>query len=144
MPGRFDEFALRSYVQPMENEFMERGYLLPNGCKDLIDAMKQPKHLSKAKQFVHFLKSHKGQALTFKPKIPLPEPLASLPPVIGELVIADQTTVSQLALLLGQKVFEIAADVIQLGFFVTAKDSLSFQIISSVARKYGFIAKPAA
>ena len=40
MPGRFDEFALRNYVQPMENEFMERGYLLPNGCKDLIDAMK--------------------------------------------------------------------------------------------------------
>ena len=41
------------------------------------------------------------------------------------------------------KASQIIADVMQLGFFVTAKP-LDFKIISSVARKYGFIAKRAA
>lgn len=127
---------------------MKRGYLLPDGCKDLIDVLKQSKHplrlidASTLKHLVYLLKS-KPQLLKFKPKHLLPEPLAALPPVVGEFLIPDQTTVSQLALLLGQKVFQIIADVMELGFFVTVKDSLSFQIISSVARKYGFFAKPA-
>ena len=32
----------------MENEFMKRGYLLPDGCKNLADAMKLPKRVAKA------------------------------------------------------------------------------------------------
>ena len=41
-----DGFMLQDYFQPMEHDFMKRGYLLPKGCKDLIDALEQPKQLS--------------------------------------------------------------------------------------------------
>jgi hypothetical protein len=45
---------------------------------------------------------------------------------------------------LSQKPFQIVADVMQLGVFATVKQTLDFEIISRVARKYGFIAKRAA
>ena len=69
---------------------------------------------------------------------------APMPPIVGEKVIPKQTTVAQLAVLLGQKLPEILADVEQLGFFVTAEESPSFEIISAVVRKYGYVAKRAA
>jgi hypothetical protein len=110
----------------MEHDFMKRGYLLPEGCKDLIDTLK--------------LKLH------HEPKHPSPQHSAplSLPPIIGEIVIPEQTSVLDLAKLLTQKPFQIVADVMQLGVFATVKQTLDFEIISSVARKYGFIAKRAA
>lgn len=49
----------------MERDFMKRGYLLPKGCKDLIDVLKlKPNHELKHQLPQHF--------------IPLPSPL---PPV---------------------------------------------------------------
>jgi Translation initiation factor IF-2, N-terminal region len=111
----------------MEHDFMKRGYLLPEGCKDLIDILKlkphqEPKHPS--------LQHHVS-----------PPPL---PPVIGELVIPESASVLHLARLLSQKPFQIVADLMQLGVFATVKQTLDFEVISSVARKYGFIAKRAA
>src|SRR5271154_3850049 len=106
------------------DDFMKRGYLLPEGCKDLIDILK--------------LKPH------HEPKHPSPPHPAPPPPIIGEIVIPEQTTILDLARLLSQKPFQIVADVMQLGVFATVKQTLRFEIISSVARKYGFIAKRAA
>jgi hypothetical protein len=113
-------------VLPNKHDFMKRGYLLPEGCKDLIDTLK--------------LKPHDD------PKHPSPpRPVAApLPPIVGELVIPEQTSVSDLARLLSQKPFQIVADLMQFGIFATFKQTLDFQTISSVARKYGFIAKRAA
>jgi hypothetical protein len=110
----------------MEHDFMKRGYLLPEGCKDLIDTLK--------------LKPHD------EPKHPSPQSFAPapLPPVIGELVIPEQTSVLDLGRLLNQKPFRIIADLMQFGVFATVKQTLDFEVISSVARKYGFIAKRAA
>ena len=102
---------------------MKRGYLLPDGCKDLIDAIKH------------------------EPKHPPPQHHVSPPPlprVIGELAIPEQTSVMDLARLLSQKPFRIVADLMQFGVFATVKQTLDFESISSVARKYGFIAKRAA
>jgi hypothetical protein len=107
----------------MEHDFMKRGYLLPEDCKDLIDVLK-PKSRS-------------------EPKRPSPPPPAALPPITGELVIPAQTSVLDLARLLGQKPFRIVADLMQFGVFATVKQTLDFEVISSVARKYGFIAKRA-
>ena len=128
---------------------MKRGYLLPEGCKDLIDVLKlKPKQQSPQypahmvdilKLKFDFLKLM-PQVLKLKPKPHSPQHPAPLPPIVGENVIPEQTSASQLAALLGQKASQIIADVIQLGSFVTAKP-LDFKIISSVARKYGFIAK---
>ena len=128
----------------MDYDFMKRGYLLPKGCKDLIDAMRlkasllpqggeHPLNISKLKPQVFDFK------LKHNPQTPVP-----LPPVTAQLVIPDQTTVSQLAALLGQKPFNIVADVMQLGVFAFVDQVLDFETISNVARKYGYLAiKPA-
>jgi Translation initiation factor IF-2, N-terminal region len=102
----------------MENEYMKRGYLLPEGCKDLTDV---PKYKARP-------------SLTTR---------APLPPITGEMIIPAQMTVSELAAALSQKPFRIIADLIELGIFVTIKHQLDFDLISRVVRKYGFAAKQA-
>ena len=126
-----------------EHDYMSRGYLLPEGCKDLIDVLKlkdQRVHYQLPKlptQFAHLPKAH-GTMIK-----PLKEP-APLPPVKGEISIPAQTTVSQLAALLSQKPVLIIADLIQMGVFASVWQLLGFETISRIARKYGFIAKKAA
>jgi len=124
----------------MDYDFMKRGYLLPKGCKDLIDAMRlKASLLPRGHEQLLDLSKLKPQVFDFKlkhaPQTPVP-----LPPVTAELVIPDQTTVSQLAALLGQKPFNIIADVMQLGVFAFVDQVLDFKTISSVARKYGYLA----
>lgn len=122
---------------------MNRGYLLPKGCKDLIDALKLKSQQPSLPRPVLPLDALnlKPQLAKFKPTQPPPQqPSAPLPPIVGEIVVPWQTTVSKLAELLEKKPLQIIADVLQLGFFVSAKDSLTYEIIASVARKYGFIA----
>jgi len=148
---------------------MNRGYLLPPGCKDLIDAMnlkavlpgspgrsgfidfsyltpqvvKLMQKLS-PKQLDHLLEVFiKGKLQMVK--LPLsPQPAGGLSPLASQIVVPPETTAAQVAALLGLKPFQIVADVLELGFFVTAKEPLSFEIISSVARKHGFLAIKAA
>jgi Translation initiation factor IF-2, N-terminal region len=102
----------------MENEYMKRGYLLPGGCKDLSDI---PKYKA----------------------MPTPQPLAPLPPITGEMTVPAQMTVSELAAALSQNPFRIIADLMGLNIFVTLEHQLDFDLISRVARKYGFTAKRA-
>jgi hypothetical protein len=107
----------------MENEYMKRGYLLPGGCKDLIDA--------------------------FKPKVqdrPPPKPSPQTPPpILGEMTIPEWMTVNELAAALKQKSVRIVADLLKVGVFATTvKHQLDFDTISKVVRKYGFTAKRAA
>jgi hypothetical protein len=106
----------------MENEFMKRGYLLPDGCKDLTDVAK-----FKAKQDL----PHVALALTWRPPNPLPA-------VTRQVFIPPDTTVKKLAALLGQKPFEIIGDLMQLGMFATVDEVLEFTAISAVARLHGF------
>jgi hypothetical protein len=108
----------KGHIPPANS--MERGYLIE-------DSKLKPQHESK-----HSL-----------PQYPIPAP-APLPPIVGELVIPTQTTVSDLAKLLSEKPFRIIADLMGLGVFATVEQALDFKTISSIARKYGFIAKRAA
>ena len=150
----------------MEQEFINRSYLLPPGCKDLIDVLNlkakqqslstwtmdvsklKPKPVklspSKLDLFLEALKKSKVSLLKLEPKQPASQTAAALPPIVGELVVPAGTTVLQLAALLGQKPFQIIEDVVELGFFVFPSDRLSFEIISKVARKHGFLAIRAA
>ena len=105
-------------------DFRKEGYLLPEGCKDLIDVLK--------------LKPEQ------KPKAQWRKFISQLPPICGEVVIPVQTTASQLAALLDQKPSRIIADALQLGVSVTLEQQLDFWIIIIVARRYGFIAERAA
>jgi hypothetical protein len=116
----------------MENEYMKRGYLLPDGCKDLIDSEKY-----KAKPGSTFLRLP-----ILKPK-PTPTAPAFLPPVIGEITFADKMTVDQLATALKQKPFQIIADLLEIGTFAALHHQVPFDAIAKIARKYGYVAKKA-
>jgi hypothetical protein len=117
-------FGHLSIPATMEYDFTKRGYLLPAGCKDLIDALK--------------LKPRYGLKPS-RPKQP-----ASLPPVIGELVVPEPASVADLAGLLDQKPFVIVADLMGFGVLATVHQVIDFETISRVTRKYGFTARRAA
>jgi hypothetical protein len=118
----------------MENEFMKRGYLLPEGCKDLMDVLK--------------LKQPSQSSLLF----PEFSWLDKTPPVKGEIIVPAPTTILKLATLLGCSPFEIINDLFILGVLIypsnklineLLKKALDFETASKIARKYGFIAKKA-
>lgn len=118
----------------MNYDYSKRGYLLPGGCKDLIDVQKL-----ELKMFEQAWLELQEQ------RRPKPTPL---PPVIGEVVIAEHTTVSQLAAILNQKPLQIIADLVEIGIIATGVGALdrklNFGTSAKVARKHGYIAKRAA
>ena len=72
---------------------------------------------------------------------PAPKYRRPLPPIVGELVIPEQTTVGELAALLDQTKFQIHADLLGLGVSLNSKQTPEYEIITKVARLHGFIAK---
>ena len=98
----------------MNSDYGKRDYLLPQGCKDLIDAMK-----------LHGL----GTSIPTPPGQPT------------ELLFSEPIVVNQLAALLGQDVAKIIADLMQVGVFAAADQLLDFEALSKVVRKYGLTAK---
>jgi hypothetical protein len=116
--------AIKQTAFGMENEFMKRGYLLPDGCKDLTNiakpAQKRPLDL-RAPGFSNFKK--------------LP-----LPPITRQVFVPPKTSIYQLAKLLGLKPFEIAADLLKLGVFGMVDNIIDFKTICEVARMHGFLA----
>lgn len=104
----------------MQNEFMQRGYLLPEGCKDLIDLL-QPKACSPA-----------------KPPSDVP---ANLPPVIGEITIPAYTTVAELSQMIQVTKWQLISDLMAENIFVTLHQLIPFEVASRLARKHGYLAK---
>jgi hypothetical protein len=95
----------------MENDFMKRGFLLPDGQKNLADVPK------------------------YKPN-PAPVRL-----IIAELAVPDWMTVRELASALKLKPHRIVADFMELGMYATINYKVTFDMIEKVLRKYGYIAK---
>jgi hypothetical protein len=59
----------------MEHDFMKRGYLLPEGCKDLIDVLEKSKRASQHPiLFFDLWKQEKPLLFKFKPTKPLWKP----------------------------------------------------------------------
>ena len=141
----------------MEQDFMNRGYLLPPGCKDLIDALKlnvqtppfpaslidtsaitsklTPPHLEQLIKKLNKLMPHIQK---FEAPVLHKIEATALPPVLGQLVVPAKTTVNGLAALLGRKPFHIATDLLELRVMAAGDEVLTFDVISKVARKYGF------
>ena len=112
-------------LSPMNFEHFERGYLLPKGCKDLIDV-------------INLLQAQPKPTIFLKAAS---TPANQEPPINGDLLVSEPITVGELASLLKQKPFKIIADLMQLGFFATVTQCLGFEAVSQIARKYGYIAK---
>ena len=119
----------------MSFEHFERGYLLPEGCKDLIDLIRLGlKSQSEIVVRLPLLQPKPQTGVFFKP--------ASPPPVMkGDLPVSDRTTVKELAALLGQEPFKIIADAMELGIFANVNQPLGFKAIAHIAGKYGYTAK---
>jgi hypothetical protein len=105
----------------MGPDYTNRGYLLPAGCKDLIDVI----HLEAQQKE----KCQVGDL----PGVP--------PPITSEIFVTTATTVGEMARLLGQATSAIMADLMQIGVFATPQQVIGFEAISKVARKYGYLAK---
>jgi|SRR5271165_4160142 len=104
-------------------DYSKRSYLLPKGCKDLIDALKV-----------------QAQQQT-PPPWPVGQPSGKPPPIKGDILVSENSSPRELAALLGQKPFKIIADLIKLGVFAGAKQPLDFEAIRKVALKYGWTAR---
>jgi hypothetical protein len=116
----------------MENEYMKRGYLLPEGCKDLSD-------VAKLKQMPEgFLSSLTPNWAFYNPTGKFSHQSAPLPPITRQVFISPGTTVKKLAALLEQKPIEIIEDLMKLGVFATVYDVIDFKTISEVARMHGY------
>ena len=123
----------------MQNEYMMRGYLLPEGCKDLGDVAKL-KHEDVPKALSAFLL----KTAYYNPMGKLSKQAQPLPPITRQVFIPPGTSVKKLAALLGQKPFEIVGDLMKLGVFAMVDYVIDFETISKVARMYGFLAIKAA
>jgi len=111
----------------MNYDYSKRDYLLPEGCKDLIDVQK--------------LEAQKKALERPTPKPPVPRPL---PPVVGEVIIPPHTTVLQLASILSRKPFQIIADLMEIGVIANVDHELDFDTIAKITRRNGYTAKNAA
>jgi hypothetical protein len=99
----------------MDPDYNKRDYLLPNGCKDLIDVITL---------------QGLGTANALTP-----------PGQPTELLVSNPISVGQLAALLGQEQTTIIADLMQLGVFANADQLLNFDTVCKVAQNYGFTTK---
>lgn len=120
----------------MDNEFMKRGYLLPQGCKDLSDSAlldhKQPPEVI----WPHWRHNYTACNPTKKSPTQFPP----LPPITRQVFIPPHTTVKKLAALLDLKPFEIVGDLLILGIFAMTDFLLDFKTISVVAKMHGYLA----
>ena len=115
-------------------DYAKRDYLLPPGCKDLIDVIK----LEAARRpvaTVYLPRMHHKMQLGELPGIPAP--------LTGEIKITGATTAGQLATFIGQPPAAVIADLMALGIFATVNQVIGFEAIRRVARKYGYEARRA-
>lgn len=118
----------------MDFERYERGYLLPDGCKDLID-------LIRLRGGKHFF-----ETVVIPPKPPVPKESvfgqpAIVPPSGTQISIPSGLSVRDLAALIGKKPFVIIGDLMQFGIFANMYQLLDFETAARVLAKYGYVAK---
>jgi hypothetical protein len=121
----------------MDMDYTKRGYLLPSGCKDLIDVLnlqrrKDPGVWKLPKVFQS--KTAKGEGTSFAWT-------TALGKFAGEIPIPELISAGELAELLHQKLDAVIADLMQLGIFATSNQHVSFEMAVKVARKYGYVAR---
>jgi len=108
--------------------YIKRDYLLPPGCKDLIDVL----NLEKGLKQVEAGSGAVPQPLEPRPKSPLAGMTVELPPSV---------IVKEIALLLGIKPFRVVAELMILGVFASVHERVDFDVAAKVLAKYGVQAR---
>jgi Translation initiation factor IF-2, N-terminal region len=129
-------------------EHFERGYLLPKGCSDLMDVINLLQTRPKPEIWLKPGSTCSHKAPPSKPFFSWdPTQKGSTPshqPTKGELWVSEHITVSELASLLKLKPFTIIGDLMELGFFASLNQQLSFKAVSQISQKYGYVARKSA
>jgi len=99
----------------MSREYKKRDFLLPKGCKNLMDVLERQVF-----------------GTTKRPTAP-GQPT--------ELLVSPPVMVADLAAVLGQDPPKIVADLMKAGVFVSLDQPLDFEAISKVAANYGLTAR---
>jgi hypothetical protein len=138
----------------MYYDYNKRSYLLPPGCKDLIDLLRLEQQKRRPSVQLPMLQSGDmfmaGIEEVFGPwklkKIKTKDPETASPgiPSIREVAIPDEILVRELAKVAGQKPFRIIADLMEIGIFANVKQKIGFDAASRILKKYGITAKKAA
>lgn len=139
----------------MYYDYNKRSYLLPPGCKDLIDLLnleEQKKQISIQLPFLKGLQS--GETFVagteqilgpWKLKKNSKEPEnapKNLP--LREVTITAEILIRDLAVIASQKPYKIIADLMEIGIFANVNQPVNFDAASRVLKKYGIVAKKAA
>lgn len=106
----------------MQHDHSNRGFLLPPGCRDLIDVIR--------------IQQETVAHPPLQPECP--------PPFRGQLVLSERMSVRDIAALMGLKPFRLIADLIDLGIMATVDQRLEFTTLSKLVAKHGYIAIPVA
>ena len=105
-------------------DYSKRDYLLPPGCKDLIDVLR----LNQSTPLLW----QPAQRRRRNPN----------PPITHHVTVPDPVSVEQLIKLAGTKPVCIIADLMELGLFVNIDGNVSFDIAARVLRWYGIAVDP--
>jgi Translation initiation factor IF-2, N-terminal region. len=145
----------------MYYDYNKRSYLLPPGCKDLIDLLRleeQKKRPSTQLPMLQGLPALQGGEIFIagtqeilgawklkkkKPQEPSIAPLGAQE-VSREVAIPENIIVRELANIAGQKPFKIIADLMEIGIFANVSQPITFEAASRILKKYGILAKKAA
>jgi len=132
----------------MYYDYNKRSYLLPSGCKDLIDLLRLEEQKKRSSFQLPLLQSGdmfaSGTEQIFGPwKLKKkPKQLAlGESPALREVTIPDEIVVIELANIAGQKPFKIIADLMEVGIFSNVQQKIGFEAASRVLKKYGIVAK---
>lgn len=99
----------------MNYDYSKRGYLLAEGCKDLIDVLKLAGHA--------------------------PHEHVSPLPITQVIEVPDPIAVHHLSSLAKRKPFQVIADLMALGIYANLEQQLEFVTASRLLRQYGILAK---
>lgn len=141
----------------MYYDYNKRSYLLPPGCKDLIDLLRLEEQKKRSATQLPMLPGLQGGEIFIagtqeilgpwklkKKKSKEPQPDSLKIPSIHEIAIPDEIPVTELAKIAGQKPFKIIADLMEIGIFSSVNQKVGFEAASRVLKKYGILAKKAA
>ena len=119
-------------MSALNPDYNKRDCSLPPGCKDLIDVLRLEAALQSKISPAPAWKNWPDAGSDTAPQANL------------QLVeIGHPVAVKDLAALLGQKPFQIVADLIELAVMANVDQRITFEFAARVAQKYGFVAKRA-
>lgn len=134
---------LRCYAWRVEDDLTlfdreKPRYLLPEGCKDLYDVIRQQEQAAADLAAKRKTALMHADLITAWLEKHVPAPLSeSLPPLPASVLLPDLLTIGALADLLHLKPYKLISMLIQLKVFASADEEIGFPLACAVCRHLG-------